>query len=117
MVTFSTKEVEYLTATCAYKEAIWLKRLCLDIEFKQGTMTIYSDSQSAICLARNLTFHARTKPIDVQYHFVRDMVKVGKVKLEKVETLVNVVDVLTKLVNTKKFRWCSESMVLLAHSN
>ena len=63
------------------------------------------------------TFHARTKHIDVQYHFVRDMVEDGNVKLEKVETLLNVVDALTKPVSTKKFRWCLESMGLLALSN
>ena len=106
VVSFSTTEVEYMAATHACKEAIQLKRLCSDIEFKQGVVTIYSDSQSAIYLVKNQTFHARTKHIDVQYHFVRDMVEDGKVKLEKVETLVNVVDALTKLVHTEKFRWC-----------
>ena len=59
-------------------------RDCTDVEFKQGVVIIYSDSQSAIYLVKNLTFHARTKYIDVQYHFVRDMVKDDKVKLEKV---------------------------------
>ena len=80
-------------------------------------MTIHSDSQSAIYLAKNPTFHARTKHIDVQYHFVRDMVQDDKVKLEKVETLVNVVDALTNPMNTKKFKWCLESMGLSAPSN
>ena len=80
-------------------------------------MTIYSDSQSAISLVKNLTLHARTKHIDVQYHFVRDMVEDGKVKLEKVETLVNVSDALTKPMSIEKFRWCSESMGLSAPSN
>ena len=80
-------------------------------------MIVYSDSQSAISLVKNPTFHARTKHINVQYHFVRDMVEDGKVKLEKVETLVNVVDALTKLMSTEKFIWCSEFMVLLAPSN
>ena len=50
-----------------------------------------------------MTFHARTKHIVVQYHFLRDMVKDDRVKLEKVETLVNVADALTKLVSTEKF--------------
>ena len=93
-----------MLATHAYKEAIQLKRLCSDIEFKQGVVTIYSDSQSTIYLAKNPTFHARTKHIDVQYHFVRDMVEDCKVKLEKVETLVNVVDALTKPMSTEKFK-------------
>ena len=106
-----------MEANHACQEVIWLKGLCSDIEFKQGAMTIYSDSQSAICLAKNPTFLARTKHIDVRHHFVRDMVQDGKVKLEKVETLVKVADVLTKLMNIEKFRWCLESMGLLVPSN
>ena len=80
-------------------------------------MTISSDSQSAICLAKNLTFHARTKHVDIQYHFVRDMVEDGKVKLKNVETLVNVANALTKPMSTEKFIWCSKSMGLSAPSN
>ena len=114
MVALSTTKAEYIAATHAYKEAIWLKRLCSDIEFKQDVVTIYSDSQIAISLVKNPTFHARTKHIDVQYHFVRDMVEDGKVKLEKVETLVNVDDALTKPMSIEKFRWCSKSMGLSA---
>jgi len=57
------------------------------------------------------------KHIDVQYHFFRDMVKDGRVKLVKVETLMNDADSLTKLVSIEKFRWCSESMGLLAPKN
>ena len=56
-----------------------------------------------MCLAKNPTFHARTKHIDVQYHFVHNMVKDGKVNLEKVDTRENVADALTKPVNRAKF--------------
>jgi hypothetical protein len=58
------------------------------------------DIQSAIFLAKNPTYHRKTKHIDVQYHFVRDMVEENKVLLEKVDTLNNVVDLLTKYVST-----------------
>ena len=70
------------------------------ISCKQGVVTIYSEIHSAILLAKNLTFHARTKHIDVQYNFVRDIIEDGKVKLEKVENLVNVNDALTKPMST-----------------
>jgi hypothetical protein len=116
VVALSTTEAEYMAATHACKEAIWLRRLCSDIGVDAGKITISCDSQSAICLAKNPTFHARTKHIDVQFHFVRDMVEDGKVNLEKVDTAKNVADALTKPVGTEKFRWCSESMGLLAYS-
>jgi hypothetical protein len=38
-------------------------------------MRLDCDNQSAIFLAKNLAYHSKTKPIDVQYHFVRDMVE------------------------------------------
>ena len=64
-------------------------------------MRIDYDIQSAIFLAKNLAYHYKTKHIDVQYHFVRDMVESKKVLLEKVDTLENVPDLLTKSVSTE----------------
>jgi hypothetical protein len=106
-----------MVATHACKEAIWLMKLCSKVGLSQRAITIQCDSNSAICLAKNPTFHAKTKHIDIQYHFIRDMVEDGKVILEKVDTLQNVADALTKLVSTGKFKWCCESMGLMAPSN
>ena len=76
------------------------------------TVRLDYDSQSAIFLAKNLSYHAKTKHIDVQYHFVIDMVEDKKVMLEKVDIMKNVADSLTKSVNTKNFYWCRESMAI-----
>ena len=65
VVAISTTEVEYMAATHLSKEAIWLKRLCSEIEFKQQALRIDCDSQSAIFLAKNLAYHSRRKHIDV----------------------------------------------------
>ena len=65
MVALSTTEAEYMVATHACKEAIWIKILCSDVGVDAGQITIYFDSQSTIFLAKNPTFHARTKHIDV----------------------------------------------------
>ena len=77
-------------------------------------MRIDCDSQSAIFLAKNPAHHSRTKHIDVQYHFVRDMVESMKVLLEKVDTMENVADSLTKSVSTEKFSWCRVAMGIFA---
>jgi len=61
-------------------------------------------------LAKNLAYHSKTKHIDVQHQFVRDMVEEKKVLLVKVDTLKNIVDALKKYVNTEKISWCRETM-------
>eukprot|EP00253_Pinus_taeda_P016175 PITA_16175 len=76
----------------------------------QGDIRIDFDSQSAIFLAKNPTYHSKIKHIDVQYHFVRDMIEGKKVLLVKVDTLKNTADALTKSVSSEKFSWCRDTM-------
>ena len=88
--------------------------LVVDIVFRYGVgvagYRIDYDSQSEIFLAKNLAYHSKTKHIDVQYHFVRDMFENKTVLMVKVDTLKNVVDALMKSVSTQKFSWCRETM-------
>ena len=83
VVALSTREAEYMATTHASKEVVWLQRLCSGIGLVQQAVRLDYDSQSAIFLAKNPTYHSKTKHIDVQYHFVRDMVEEKKVLLEK----------------------------------
>ena len=114
VVALSTTESEYMAATHASKEVVWLQRLCLGIRLVQEVIRIECDSQSAIFLAKNPTYHSKKKHIDIQYHFVRDMVEENKVLLMKVDTLKNVADSLTKYVIIEKFSWCRGSMGIAA---
>src|SRR5579859_4339668 len=57
---------------------------------------IYTDSQSAIALAQNPEHHARTKHIDIQYHFIRNCVEDERLKLKYCSTEDMVADGLTK---------------------
>jgi len=79
----------------------------------QEAIRIDYDSQSAIFLAKNPTFNSKTKHIDVQYHFVRDMIEEKNVLLVKMETLKNTADALKKSVSSEKFSWCRETMGIL----
>ena len=65
-----------------------------------------SDSQSAIHLTKNQVQHARTKHIDVRFHFVREIVDEGKILLQKIKTADNPADMLTKVVTAIKFEYC-----------
>eukprot|EP00253_Pinus_taeda_P006498 PITA_06498 len=96
VVALSTTEVEYMAATHASKEVAWLQRLYLSMGLVQEAIRIYCDSQSAIFLAKNPAYHSKTKHIDVQYHFVMDMIEDKKVLLVKVDTLKNTADALKK---------------------
>jgi hypothetical protein len=100
VVALSTTEVEYMVSTHASKEAVWLHRLCSGIGLVKQAMRLACDSKSAIFLAKNPAYHLKAKDIDVQYHFVRDMVEEKKVFLEKFDTLKNVADSLIKSVST-----------------
>ena len=110
VVSLSTTKVEYMVSTHASKEVVCLQILCSSTGFVQKGVRLDCDSQSEIFPAKNPTYHAKEKHIDVKYHFVRDMVEDKKVLLEKVDTVKNVADSLTKLVSTEKFSWCRESM-------
>ena len=100
IVALSTTEAKYMVATHASKEAVWLQRLCSSMGLVQGAIRIDYQSQSAIFLAKNPAYHSKTKHIDVQYHFVRDMIEDRKVLMVKVETLKNTADALTKFVSS-----------------
>ena len=56
-----------MALTKAVKEAIWLGGLLDELGFSQKQISIYYDSQSAICLTKNPVFYVRTKHIDVRY--------------------------------------------------
>jgi hypothetical protein len=92
-----------METTHASKEVVWLQRLCSGIRLVKKVVRIDCENYSGIFLVKNLVYHSKTKHIDVQYHFVRDMVEDKKVLLMKVDTLKNVLDSLTKYVSTDNF--------------
>ena len=70
VVALSTTEEEYVAATEASKEMIWLQRLMGELGKNHDMGTLYSDSQSAIHLAKNSAFYSRNKHIQLKYHFI-----------------------------------------------
>ena len=80
----STTEAEYIAATEACKEAIWLACLVRDLGIAVEMPTLHCDRQSAFLLAKNQVFHVKTKHIEVKYHFIREMLEDKLMKLVKV---------------------------------
>eukprot|EP00253_Pinus_taeda_P028155 PITA_28155 len=112
VVALSTTEAEYVAATEASKEMIWLQRFMGELGKEHYISTLYSDNQSAIHLARNSSFHSRTKHIQLKYHFIRSVLEGGELKLEKIHTSQNPADMLTKVVTRERLRICSVSIGL-----
>lgn len=72
-VALSTTKAEYIAAVEVGKEMLWLKRFLQKLGVKQKKYVVYCDSQSAMDLSLNATYHSRTKHIDVRYHWIRDV--------------------------------------------
>ena len=67
-------------------------------------IVIYCDNLSSIQLARNPVYHARTKHIEVHYHFIRERVLAGDIDLVYVSTQEQVADIFTKALGAEKLR-------------
>ena len=103
-----------MAMTEAMKEAIWFQGLLDDLGVDQDLLKINCDSMSAIYLAKNQVYHARTKHIDVKFHFIREILDEGDIELLKIHTTENPADMLTKVVSGIKFahsKLCSMSFM------
>ena len=112
-VALSTTEAEYIAVTEACKEIVWLKKFLQELDLKQDKYTLYCDSQSAIHLSKNSTFHSRSKHIDVRYHWIRDVLDEKLIQLEKVHIDQNGADILTKSLPRDKLEVCRRKAVLI----
>ena len=99
IITTSSTEAEYVALMDAVKEALWFKRMLGQLGFKQGPIRIYVDNKGAIDIACNPRTSMRTKHIDLKYHWVREQVEAGHVKLVHVAGADNISDILTKIVS------------------
>lgn len=102
-VTCSTAEAEYLAASEATKEAIWLRGLLQEIGEKVTTIKLFVDNQSALKLIKNPVFHHRTKHIDIRYHFVREKFSEGVIDVNYVNTKLQIADIFTKALAQNDF--------------
>jgi len=103
-VALSSCEAEYIAATTAACQGVWLAQLVGELR-KESTkaFTLKIDSQSAIALIKNPVFHERSKHIDTRYHYIRECAEEGKVKIEGIGTEKQLADILTKPLARTKF--------------
>ncbi|PKU73341.1 Retrovirus-related Pol polyprotein from transposon TNT 1-94 [Dendrobium catenatum] len=100
----SSTEAEYRSLSAAASEVIWLRRLASELSIPQITpTTIHCDNTSAMAIAKNPVFHARTKHIEIDYHFIRQQLESGQITLEHISSQDQIADILTKPFSIARF--------------
>ena len=116
----SVCEAEYVAASDAAKEAVWLRQFISELGVApslDGLVLLFHDSTGAIAQAKEPKAHQQTKHILRRYHLVREIVDCGDVELQKIDGKENLADPFTKVISVKEFnnyklkmgiRYCTE---------
>ncbi len=104
-IALSNTKAEYRGAIIVACEIVWLQKLLSDLgQSVDAPIVIYCDNISSILLVNNPVYHARTKHIEVHYHFIREKVLAKEIDLIHVSTKDQVVDIFTKALSTYELR-------------
>ena len=102
LVTRSSMEAELVAGSIATAEGIWLIRLGKDFKHDFTPIPVFTDNQSFIAFTKNDVNSTRTKHIDTHYHYAREQVDAGTIKLHYIPSLANPADILTKPLSPRK---------------
>ncbi|KAE8665560.1 PLAC8 family protein [Hibiscus syriacus] len=113
-ISLSTTEAEYRAAVMAAQESTWLIQLMNNLHQPVDyAISLYCDNQSTIRLAENPVFHARTKHVEVHYHFVREKVLQEEIEMRQIKTDEKIADLFTKSLSVGKFEhFCRQHGVI-----
>ncbi|GKA55329.1 hypothetical protein Tco_0754278 [Tanacetum coccineum] len=107
----STTEAEYVSARKACQQALWMKQALIDYD----DVPIMCDNKGAIDLSKNPVQHSRTKHIEIRHHFLCDNVQKGHISIEKVPSVDNIADILTKPLKRESFNYLRLSLGMKEH--
>ena len=103
-VATSTAEAEYTAIFQASQQACWVRQFLEAIgKPLSEPLVIYSDSQSALAIAKGTGTHSKSKHFDTRYHAVRNRVRDREIELQYISTEQNAADFLTKQLPRNKF--------------
>ena len=106
IVTLSTTKAEYAALGDVVKEGLFVKAVLSFIlpSLSVKSIKVLVDNEGAIKLAANPLSSARTKHIDVRFHFIRELVRTGTIAVERIPTKEERADILTKALVGVIFR-------------
>ncbi|KAE8180022.1 hypothetical protein CF336_g9439, partial [Tilletia laevis] len=96
---WSTTEAEYMALFEAAREALWIRNFLGELGMQQKAATpLYCDNEAATTIANKPAAFGKSKHFDLKYHFTRDRVRRGQLKVSRVDTNNNLADIFTKVL-------------------
>lgn len=113
VVTLSTTEAEYISATSAGQEILWLRNLFKEMGHEvKGASSLHLDNQSALAVSRNPEHHGCMKHLDLRFYWLRDQVEAGLIAPKFIGTADMPADALTKALSRDRVAKCRTMMGL-----
>jgi hypothetical protein len=104
VVSLSSTEAEYRSMCLTTAEMYWIRMLFCELQLPLlSPPTLWCDNSGALALASNPVFHARTKHIEVDFHFIREKVTNKDIQLRYLSTLDQLADIFTKGLLANRF--------------
>ena len=111
----SSTKAEYMALSSAATDLMWVQHLLIEIGISIfQPQLLWSDNLGAQALACNLVYHARTKHIELDVHFIRNLISEHKLKVRYVPTKSQTADVLTKPLSLDHFQLLCSKLTMCA---
>ncbi|KAI0507002.1 hypothetical protein KFK09_013120 [Dendrobium nobile] len=95
-------------------DIIWLRRLLKEFQIDSSPpKTLFCDNVSSIALANNSIFHARTKHIEIDFHFIRECIKNNLLQVSHVHTTYQLAHLFIKVLSLQCFQDLRSKLIIL----
>jgi len=116
IIALSSMEAEYIGATPAVQEVIWLKDLLCELGITDSSPSILNmDNQGAVCLTCRAGDSNQTKHIDIHYHFIRSHVESKHIKIKYLLMDEMIANILMKNLGRTKHNYFVGKLGLISH--
>jgi hypothetical protein len=113
VVARSSTEAEYRAMAIATTDLFWLRMLFKDLGIPLfATPRLWCDNIRALALASNPVYHARTKHIEVDYHFIREKVLNGDISIKYISTHDQIANIFTKGLSSARFQFLRDKLMV-----